>query len=149
MSFVYAPILNAGLKVMLTLGAAHAVTSCAHEATESTATMEVEALALVYTATWIELWTASLWVAAAPGAGNKARKMKRSSRHGILTPVNLSNALASPNTHAVLTINAMLIKIRAMVYRSSQQDSGGGGGGRMFEWYAGVVHVRVIAVLIA
>ena len=74
--------------------------------------------------------------------------MKRSPRHGILTPVNLSNALASPNTHAVLTINAMLIKIRVMSYRISQQDSGGGGG--LFEWYAGVavevgvVHVRVI-----
>ena len=32
-SLVYAPILNAGLKVMLTLGAAHAVTSCAQEVT--------------------------------------------------------------------------------------------------------------------
>jgi hypothetical protein len=64
-----------------------------------------------------------------------------------LTPVNLSNALARPNSHAVLTINDMLIKIRATTYRSSQQDSGGGGGGGLFEWYAGVVgvvHVRVI-----
>ena len=114
---------------MLALGAAHAVTSCAHEATASTATMEVEALMLVCTTTWIELWSASAWVTAAPGAGNKVRKTKRSSRHGILTPVNLSNALASPNTQAVLTTNDMLIKIRVTMYRSSQQDSGGGGGG--------------------
>ena len=147
---VYAPILNVGLNVMLALGAAHAVTSCcAHEATLSTATMEVEAL-LVYTAIWIELWFASPWVAATPGAGNKARKMK-SSWHGILTPVNLSNVLVNPNTHAVLRSKAALTKDTVMKYRSSQQkdSGGGGGGGGMFEWYAGVVgvgivHVRVI-----
>jgi hypothetical protein len=67
-----------------------------------------------------------------------------------LTPVNLSNALASPNAHAVLTTNDMISKIRATTYRSSQQDSGGGGGGGLFGWCAGVVvagvvlHVRVI-----
>ena len=143
---VYSPILNAGLKVMWALGAAHAVTSCAQEVTVSTATIEVEALALVYTATWIELWFASPWVAATPGVGNKVRKMM-SSWHGILTPVNLSNALASPNAHAVLTTNDMLIKDTVMKYRSSQQkeSGGGGGGGGMFEWYTGVVgvvHVR-------
>ena len=131
---------------MLTLGAAHAVTSCAQEVTASTATKEVEALALVYTATWIELWSASPWVAATPGAGNNARKMKSSSRHGILKPVNLSNAFASPNTHAVLTTNAMLIKTRVMAYRSSQQRDSGGGGG-LFEWCAGVVVVVVVGVV--
>jgi hypothetical protein len=133
---------------MLTLGAAHAVTSCAQEVTVSTATMEMEALMLVCTTTWIELWSASAWVTAAPGAGNKVRKTKRSSRHGILTPVNLSNAFASPNTHAVLTTNDMLIKTRVTTYRNSQQKDSGGGGG-LFEWCAGVVvvgvvHVRVI-----
>ena len=62
-----------------------------------------------------------------------------------LTPVNLLNALASPNTQAVLTTNDMLIKIRVTTYRSSQQkDSGGGGGGGMSEWYVGAMHVRVI-----
>jgi hypothetical protein len=138
-----------GLKVMLALGAAHAVTSCAHEATASTATMEVEALMLVCTTTWIELRSASAWVTAAPGAGNKVRKTKRSSRHGILTPVNLSNAFASPNTHAVITTNDILIEIRVTKYRSSQKKDSGGGGG-LFEWCAGVVvvvgvvHVRVI-----
>jgi hypothetical protein len=45
----------------------------------------------------------------------------------------------------VLTINDMLIKIRATTYRSSQQDSGGDGGGGLFEqWYVGAVHVRII-----
>jgi len=50
----------------------------------------------------------------------------------------------------VLRSKAALIKDSVMMYRSSQQkDSGGGGGGGggMFEWYAGVVgvtHVRVI-----
>jgi hypothetical protein len=97
---------------MLALVLLHEVTSCAHEVTVSIAAMAVEALALVYTATWIELWFASpWWVAAAPGAGSKVRKMK-SSWHEILTPVNLLNALVSPNAHAVLTTNDMLNKIR-------------------------------------
>jgi hypothetical protein len=141
-------ILNTGLKVMLALGV-HAVTSCAKEATVSTAAMEVEVLALVHTATWIDL-SASPWVAAAPGAGNKVRQ-KSSSRHGILTPVNLLNCLANPNTQAVLRSKAALIKTNVMMYRSSQQkDSGrgggggGGGGGGMCKRYAGVVHVRVM-----
>jgi hypothetical protein len=112
--------------------------------------MTVEALVLLCTAIRIELWSASPWVAAAPGVGNKVRQTKSSSRHGILTPANLLNCLANPNTQAVLRIKAALIKTNVMMYRSSQQkDSGGGGGGGggMFEWYAGVVgimHVRVI-----
>jgi hypothetical protein len=114
-----APILNTGLKVMLALRV-HAVTSCAEEATVSTAAMEMEVLALVHTATWIDL-SASPWVAAAPGAGNKVRKTKSSSRHGILTPVNLLNCLANPNTQAVLRSKAALIKTNVMMYRSSQQ----------------------------
>jgi hypothetical protein len=115
-----------GLKVMLALGAAHAVTSCAHEVTALTATMEVEALALVYTAT--------------PGAGNKVKKTKRS-----LRPVNLLNRLLIPNAHTVLTPNDVLIEIRATMYRRSQQkdSGGGGGGGGLFEWYAGVVGIVV------
>ena len=44
-----------GLNVMLALAALHAVTSCAQEATVLTAAMAVEGLALVCTATWIEL----------------------------------------------------------------------------------------------
>jgi hypothetical protein len=48
----------------------------------------------------------------------------------------------------VLRNKATLIKDTVMKYRSSQKkDSGGGGGGGgrgMFEWYTGVVQVRVI-----
>jgi hypothetical protein len=112
--------------------------------------MAVEVLVLLCTAIRIELWSASPWVAAAPGVGNKVRKTKSSSRHGILTPANLSNCLANPNTPAVLRNKNALVKDTVMMYRSSQQkDSGGGGGGEgmFFEWYAGVVgimHVRVI-----
>jgi hypothetical protein len=164
-SLVYAPILNAWLNVMLTLVLLHAVTSCAQEATSSIETMEVEVLTLVYTVTWIELWFTSPWVAAAPGAANKVRKMKSSSQHGILTPAKLSNCLANPNAHAVdlskalvgpnahavLTTNDMLNEIRVTTYRSSQQkdSGGGGGGGGTFEWYTGVVHVRVIVLNIS
>jgi hypothetical protein len=106
--------------------------------------MAVEALVLLCTTIRIELWSASPWVAAAPGVGKKVRKTKSSSRHGILMPANLSNCLANPNTQAAL------IKTNVMMCRSSQQkDSGGGGGGGggMFEWYAdvvGVMHVQVI-----
>jgi hypothetical protein len=128
-----------GLKVMLTFGVAHAVTSCDQEVTASTATMAVEVLALMYlfTTTWIELWSASPWVAAAPGAGDKVKKAKSSSRHGILRPVNLSN----PNAQTVLTTNDALIQSRVVMY------SGGGGGGTggvgSFDWYTGIMHVNV------
>jgi hypothetical protein len=86
---------------MLALVLLHAVTSCVQLATVSTAAMAVEVLVLLCTIIRIELWSASPWVAA-PGVGNKVRKTKSSSRHGILTPVNLSNCLANPNTPAVL-----------------------------------------------
>jgi hypothetical protein len=93
---------------MFALEKAHAVTSCAHEV----------------------VGDGGPWVAAAPGAGNKVRKTKRSSRHGILTPINLLNRLSNPKAQAVVTTNDMLIEIRATTYRSSQQkDSGGSGGG--------------------
>jgi hypothetical protein len=76
---------------MLALVLLHAVTSCVQLVTVLTAAMAVEVLVLLCTAIRIVLWSASPWVAAAPGVGNKVRKTKSSSRHGILTPVNLLN----------------------------------------------------------
>ena len=119
--------------------------------TRSPAAMEVEVLMLVCTATWIEPWSPSPWVAAAPGAGNKVKKTKSSARHGILLPVNLSNHFENPSVQAVLRSKAALIKDTVMMYRSSQQKDRGGGGGRggMFErWYAGLVGVMHVLVIV-